>query len=79
MRGGDTRKKLTIFHYSPTRNSTVPLDLLKDFKGFLQTDGYEEYSKAVAEYELTHVGCLAHIRRKFFDVLNSDKKLKTAA
>lgn len=78
MRGGDAERKLTLFHYSPTRNSTVPLDLLKGFKGFLQTDGYEGYSKAVAEYKLTHVGCLAHIRRKFFDALKSDKKSKTA-
>jgi len=79
MRGGDMKGKLTLFHYSPTRNSTVPLDLLKGFKGFLQTDGYEGYSKAVIEYGLTHVGCLAHIRRKFFDALKSDKKSKTAA
>ena len=79
MRGGDIQKKLTIFNYSPTRNSGVPLDLLKGFKGFLQTDGYEGYSKAVSEYKLTHVGCLAHIRRKFFDALKSDKKSKTAA
>lgn len=79
MRGGDFQRKLTLFHYSPTRNSTVPFGLLKGFKGFLQTDGYEGYSKAVAEYKLTHVGCLAHIRRKFFDALKSDKKSKTAA
>jgi transposase len=79
MRGGDIEKKLTIFNYSPTRNSGVPLDLLKGFKGFLQPDGYEGYSKAVTGYGLTHVGCLAHIRRKFFDALKSDKKSKTAA
>ena len=79
MRGGDMKRKLTLFHYSPTRNSTVPLDLLKGFNGFLQTDGYEGYSKAVSEYGLIHVGCLAHIRRKFFDALKSDKKSKTAA
>lgn len=79
MRGGEFQRKLTLFHYSPTRNSSVPLDLLKGFKGFLQTDGYEGYSKAVSEYKLTHVGCLAHIRRKFYDALKSDKKSKTAA
>jgi transposase len=79
MRGGDSGKKLTLFHYSPTRNSGVPLDLLNGFKGFLQTDGYEGYSKSVVEYGLTHVGCLAHIRRKFFEALKSDKKSKTAA
>ena len=79
MHGGSSEGKLTLFNYSPTRNSTVPLDLLKGFKGFLQTDGYEGYSKAFTEYKLTHVRCLAHIRRKFFDSLKSDKKSKTAA
>lgn len=77
MKNGGKRN-LTLFHYSPTRNSTVPLDLLKGFKGFLQTDGYEGYSKAVREYELEHVSCLAHMRRKFFEAHKANTKSKTA-
>ena len=71
-------KNLTVFHYDPTRSSDVPLKLLKGFKGFLQTDGYEGYSKAVIEFELIHVGCLAHIRRKFIDAHKANKNSKTA-
>ena len=76
MKSGN--KKLTVFHYDSTRSSDVPLKLLKNFKGYLQTDGYEGYSKAVIEFKLVHVGCLAHIRRKFIDAYKSNKNSKTA-
>jgi transposase len=78
MKGGSDNKKLTVFHYEPSRNSQTPLKLLNGFKGFLQTDGYEGYSKVVEEYNLTHVGCLAHIRRKFIDAHKANKNSKTA-
>ena len=71
-------KNLTVFHYDSTRSYDVPLKLLKGFSGYLQTDGYEGYSKAVKEFKLIHVGCLAHIRRKFFDAHKADKNSKTA-
>ena len=76
--GKSADKKLTVFHYSPTRNADVPVDLLNGFKGFLQTDGYQGYSKAVKEYGLIHASCLAHIRRKFFDAHKANSKSKTA-
>lgn len=76
--GKSADKKLTLFHYSPTRNADVPVNLLNGFKGFLQTDGYQGYSKAVKEYGLIHASCLAHIRRKFFEAHKANSKSKTA-
>lgn len=78
MRSGGIKKNLTLFHYSPTRNSSVPVELLEKFKGYLQTDGYGGYRKVANEYDLVHVGCLAHIRRKFYDLAKLSKKSKTA-
>jgi transposase len=78
MKGGLENKKLTVFHYEPSRSSKTPLKLLDGFKGYLQTDGYEGYSKAVIEFNLVHVGCLAHIRRKFIDAHKTNKESKTA-
>jgi len=78
MKGGSENKKLTIFHYSPSRSSQVPINLLNGFKGYLQTDGYESYSKAVEKFSLVHVGCLAHIRRKFVDAHKTNRNSKTA-
>jgi transposase len=43
--------------------------LLEGFAGYLQTDGYDAYSKVCAERGLTAVGCWAHVRRKFDEVL----------
>jgi transposase len=78
MKGGEENKKLTVFHYDPSRSGEVPLKLLNGFKGYLQTDGYTGYLKAVEEFKLVHVGCLAHIRRKFVDAHKINKNSKTA-
>jgi len=78
MKAGKENKKLTVFHYAPSRSGDVALKLLNGFNGFLQTDGYEAYSKAVLEYNLVHVGCLAHIRRKFVDAHKANRNSKTA-
>ena len=78
MKGGIDNKKLTVFHYDPSRSSSVPVNLLDGFKGYLQTDGYEGYAKAVKDFDLIHVGCLAHVRRKFVDAHKANRESKTA-
>jgi len=60
-------KKLLFFHYHPTRSGSVATEFLKGYSGYLQTDGYSGYSQAGEAPGVTHVGCMAHIRRKFFD------------
>lgn len=78
MKAGKENKKLTVFHYDPRRNSETAEKLLEGFKGHLQTDGYEAYSKAVEKYGLNHAGCMAHVRRKFVDAQKVNKESKTA-
>src|SRR5512145_1173201 len=78
MKAGKENKKLTVFHYEPSRNSKTPEKLLDGFKGYLQTDGYEGYLRAVEKYNLVHVGCMAHVRRKFIDAHKANKESKTA-
>ncbi len=56
---------LVLYDYDPTRSGAVPKRLLQDFRGYLQTDGYEGYTAVVEANGLTHVGCWAHARRKF--------------
>ena len=41
-------------------------EMLGDYSGFLQTDGYAVYQKLP---HVVRVACLANIRRKFFDAL----------
>jgi len=60
-------KKLLFFHYHPTRSGSVALEFLKGYSSYLQTDGYSGYSQVGEAPGIIHVGCMAHIRRKFFD------------
>ena len=46
---------------------------LKSFiKGYLQTDGYASYNGIASLADVYRLGCLSHVRRKFFDALKSD-------
>ncbi len=66
-------KKLVLFDYQPSRGREGPLHLLKDYKGYLQTDGYAVYEQFEAREDIVLVGCLAHARRKFEQALDNDK------
>ena len=73
-RGGTPGKPVVLFRYHPTRAGRVASEILGDFKGYLQTDGYSGY-EALGEREgLRHLGCLAHVRRKFVEVEKTASK-----
>lgn len=65
--------KLVMFNYSPTRASSAALPVLKNFQGYLQTDGYSGYKAYGAKSGVTHLGCWAHARREFERALDNDK------
>lgn len=67
-------RPLVLYEYHPTRSGDVPLKFLKGFKGYLQTDGYAAYNRAVREYGLIHAGCFAHARREFHKGYDSKRK-----
>jgi len=58
-------KHLALFDYRPGRSREGPRDILQDFKGFLQTDGYGAYNEYSKNEKITLVGCMAHARRYF--------------
>jgi len=76
QRGGPPEQRVILFDYDPGRGAAVPKRLLEDFNGYLQTDGYDGYNAVVSANELTHVGCMAHARRKFSDAVKSQGKKK---
>jgi len=76
-RGGTPEKPVVVFRYHPTRAGSVAEEILGAFQGYLQTDGYSGY-EALGEREgLRHLGCLAHVRRKFIEVEKSAGKKVT--
>ena len=70
----DPIQKLVFFNYRKGRGKNGPKEILVDYKGYLQCDGYTVYDKIGADPKITLVGCLVHARRKFHDALDSDKK-----
>lgn len=74
MRNGGNAPPVILFEYAPSRAGAVPKKLLAGFHGYLQTDGYEAYNTVAAEYQLTHVGCFAHARRKFDEAIKAQTR-----
>lgn len=58
-------QRLVLFDYKPGRGKNGPAEFLKDFKGFLQTDGYQVYEEYGKRDDIELVGCMAHARRYF--------------
>ena len=71
---GEAKHQIVIYDYQPDRKYIHPLKFLKDFKGYLHTDGYDAYHKLPEN--IIVVGCLAHLRRKFFDAFKTLPKEK---
>lgn len=65
---GYTATPIVLYDYKQSRSATHPTKYLEGFKGFLHTDGYSGYHSLP---DVTVVGCWAHMRRKFDEVLKS--------
>jgi transposase len=72
-------KKLVLFDYREGRGRDGPNELLKNFSGYLQTDGYGVYDQFDGKNGVTLVNCFAHARRKFEKALENDKALAEEA
>jgi len=67
-------EKSVLFDYNSGRSREGPVKLLKDFKGYLQTDGYNVYELFARRKDITLVNCMAHALRGFEKALPYDKK-----
>ncbi len=74
-RGGNPQQPCLVYQYHPTRSGQVAIDFIgKDYHGYVQTDDFSGYSSRFEKKQhIVHMGCWAHSRRKFFDVV----KVKT--
>ncbi len=70
---------LVLMDYQPTRGSAATKDMLANFKGYLQSDGYGVYEKIGQRVEVTPLACWAHARREFERALDNDKIRATKA
>jgi transposase len=58
---GYSDKKIVIYDYKETRHHDHPKEFLRDFKGYLHTDGYQGYHKLPGG--IIVVGCWFHARQ----------------
>jgi transposase len=66
-------KNLMFFHYDKgSRAQKVVIELLCDYQGAVQTDGYEAYSIYENKKGVLLLGCWAHARRKFTEAAGED-------
>lgn len=75
----DVVNNLVLFDYQRGRNKEAPATMLKNFKGFLQTDGYAAYDQFAANKHITTLCCMAHARRYFVEAESNDKQRATHA
>ncbi len=61
-----------FYDYCQGRGREGPMNMLKNFTGYLQTDGYSVYEWFAQKPGITHVACMAHARRKFEQALDYD-------
>ncbi|MBP2484402.1 MULTISPECIES: IS66 family transposase [Rhizobium] len=56
------------YYYSPDRRGAHPADHLASFSGVMHADGYGGYKKLYGN-QIIEAACMAHVRRKFHDVI----------
>lgn len=65
-----------IYDYRPDRKSVNVEEFLEGYAGIIMADGYEPYHKVARESNGTIIvaGCWAHCKRKFANLMKSDKE-----
>jgi len=71
-RGGGARPSI-VYEYQETRGGYHAEEFLSGFKGYLQSDAYSGYNFADKDDDIVRVGCMAHARRKFADIIKIAK------
>ena len=71
-------ERLVLFEYQTTKSNPEPLKCLKNFQGYLQTDGASIYHQFQKKEGIVTLGCMAHARRKFFEAGEDDPRVAHA-
>ena len=73
----DDGPPIAVFEYHGGRSGEHVRDFLRDWRGHLMVDDYGGY-KALFALGVTELGCMAHARRKFFDLFNANQNPSAA-
>ena len=70
---------LYFLYMNGSRAGEIPRAELRNFHGAIQTDGYSVYDYFEQQDNVTLLGCMAHVRRKFTDAQKSFPQLAAQA
>jgi transposase len=76
--GSNRELKLITYYYAGGRDKEVAQELLTGFTGILMSDAYAAYNEPSRSVGIVQAACMAHVRRKFYDVLKIEKGNKLA-
>lgn len=64
-----------LFNYEDNRAAEGAEATLGSFaQGYLQADGYDSYNSIAARQGVHRLGCMAHVRRKFYEAQGNDAR-----
>src|SRR5947208_3861111 len=69
--GKGSHEPIVLLEYQPGRGQIHPQAFLGDYRGIVMSDGYTAWRTLE---RATHIGCMAHSRRRFVDALKARKK-----
>ena len=61
------------YKFSTDRQGKHPTDHLSQYKGWFHADGYVGFNDLFAKDEVHEMACMAHVRRKFVDIFQSQQ------
>src|SRR5580704_14350404 len=70
---GDSTPAAVWFAYSADRKGKHPQSHLRNFTGTLQADGYAGFDQIYEAGRIQEAACWAHVRRKFYDLVEAHK------
>ena len=61
------------YKFSTDRQGKHPTDHLSQYKGWIHADGYAGFNDLFAKEAVHEMACMAHVRRKFVDIFQSQQ------
>jgi transposase len=74
FKGGIENHPALLYQYHRTRSGEAALNFLGDYQGYVQSDAFSGYDRLSEKKGISHVGCWAHARRNFVNVIKAKKK-----
>jgi transposase len=74
FKGGQENSPALLYQYHRTRSGEAALNFLGNYQGYVQSDAFSGYECLSEKKGITHMGCWAHARRNFVNVIKAKKK-----